>query len=369
MKITKYLLLLILIVSFTSVIFIATQPGDFKITHSERINLDINKVYNYINEPITWKEWIAIPFSEKIIEGQNILILDGKSNKNKFKWVKSKLEKSIYQNYFLDEIPFKSNWIFKKKNNETFISWEIKGSLNFEWKIKALIEGGKQAMFDNQIKSSLKNIKRNLLEDHYFYKIELIGQTDLEYNHSISTDTIVKNTDTDVALKINAEKLLSTSNELGLTKTDKTLHKISKLENNNIEVKSYLPINEEVLTNKGNPIKGERFENLSCYKLIYNGNHDNKQKALIKANKKIDSLNLQLAFKQVYFERQLINSSQTLKRKEWVTEIYIPLKKKKVYKAPVIKTINEEVKEEVLPVLEIAPVAIPKPSIPDVSIQ
>ena len=54
MKITKYILLLVILLSVAFVVFIATQPNDYEINREKIITTSKDNVFNYVNDYTTW---------------------------------------------------------------------------------------------------------------------------------------------------------------------------------------------------------------------------------------------------------------------------------------------------------------------------
>ena len=368
MKITKYFFLLILILTVTSIIFIATQPGTFKIKGEEQIDLNSDKVYNYVNQAETWKDWLAMPNAKNALVGKQLLILDGKTSNNKFRWKNEDKNKSITQDYFLNGVAFNSKWKFISLKNKTIISWEISGELDFFLKFKVLIEGGKQRMFKNQIISSLKNIKRNILNDFFYFEITFDGKQKLSCPSVLYKDSITSYTNLDTAKEQLQKDINSIVKQFDLTKDGDYFFYIQN-SSKSTKIRAYLPIKEEVLTNDNSAIKASKIEEIDVFKTVYKGNKGFETRAIKETKKQIDTLKLLLELENGYFEKTIIGKEKTLKRKDWTTEIYIPLKKKRIYVVPSYNSTIPEPEQTVIPAVEIAPIVTPKPTVPEVSIQ
>ena len=57
MRILKYLFLLFLLLSTAFVVFVATQPGDYKIMRKKEINISKDVLYHFISDTTSLNDW------------------------------------------------------------------------------------------------------------------------------------------------------------------------------------------------------------------------------------------------------------------------------------------------------------------------
>jgi hypothetical protein len=156
MRILKYILLLLLLLSVAFMVFVATQQSDYKVMRSKEIKVTKDIVYNLVSDSaslIDWNPW--------------------KKDEADFKNIKLVFGDTIMQNISVSGEKNESFMRFQKTKKGTLISWELKGKLDFNLKLRSVLQGGVENVLGDKLEEGLNNIDTYLVKELSTYNIKI----------------------------------------------------------------------------------------------------------------------------------------------------------------------------------------------------
>ena len=336
MRIAKYLLLILLLLSFALFVFIATQPNGFSVTAKGTIATSKLQTFEYVNNLSTWEKW-WIPFDEK----SKTLQIDV----SKITYNHSTIEKiASFENdsieLFITDVDFNGssilsfNPIDKKK---TEVLWKINGEVSFKTKFLAFFKGGMQNVLESKMQESFQNIENEMQKTFLDYSITLNGfETKNGLTYIAIVDSINKG-DFDEKRKQNFKRIDAFIKKQNLTKNGDPFV-IFYIDS--IHYLSCIPIAKELdsITVDSSMTKG-KFDSYLALKTTLKGNYSYRNTAWEEAKKSLKKSNYKEKKDGLYIEVYKNESKQTPANN--ITEIYIPVRK------PVI--VNEPKKDSLQP--------------------
>ncbi len=333
MRILKYILLLILLLSIAFVVFVATQKSDYKVLRSKEIEIERDIVYTFVNDSTNlelWSPW--------------------KSNEANFKNIKILPNDSLYQIISLSEIKSESLMLFKKTKNGVLISWEIKGKLDFNLKLLSVIQGGVENVIGDKLDEGLKNIDNYLVKELKTYNIKINGLVTKHMTNYIQQIDTCNIADFQKVSKSMLSNMLSfvSDNDIEILGLPFITYESLGINNKEIIFAMCVPVEEEILTTPGSEISGGHFDEFLAVKTTLNGDYSHREEAWNKAREyAIKSKLLEDPTKGKFIEVYKVSLPKERKPSKWITELYVPVKKKVYYAKPKPKT--EEIQEEIQP--------------------
>lgn len=328
MRILKYIFLLLILFSLAFIVFVATQPGDYKIIRSKEIAISKDILFNFVSDSSALKDWNPWIENQAIFKNENLTSND-----------------TLSQQIIINDKVIKSFFQFKKTKIGTLVTWKIEGKMNFEEKILNTLQGGVQNIIGNKLVDGLKNIDQYLVKEIATYDIKIEGLVTkhaTNYIQQIDTCSIVDFQKESKRLLQNMMSFVE-KNEIIITGLPFITFKTWLKNDKNIIFAMCVPVEEEILTTDGSEISGGRFEEFLAVKTNLKGDYSHKQKAWDKTYSYIREKNLVEEINGTKIEVYKISLPKERKPSKWVTEIYIPIQKK-VYRPKVIKpVVNEEI--------------------------
>jgi hypothetical protein len=171
MKIVKYLLLLLLLLSVGGSVFIATQKSNFKLVKSIVIKTPKMAVYNYLNDNKNYKDWYVFDNNNSSFELEYSKNSSGVGSY--YSWSSSegdgkttlflvKENDSIVQKTEIDGALSETVWKLKDTVGGTKVTCISKGEISFSNKLHAFLNGGISKIIGRKLELSLKNLDRSL---------------------------------------------------------------------------------------------------------------------------------------------------------------------------------------------------------------
>ena len=345
MKIAKYLFLLVILLAITVSVFIATTDGSYTIQKSKVINIPKEKVYNYV---LDFKNWENFDFIKKdaaltlkyspITSGINSQFnWQGTKTTGQIKSLFVLENDSIAQEMIYDGIPSQLTWTFKDTLKSTKVTWTTKGKLNFKEKVYALIYGGAKSKMGNLFEKGLANINTILTTQVNTFKISVEGFVErdtLVYLQSLAQCNIK-----DLPLRI--KKIVPKLKQLAVNTNTKTsgspfiVYHARDTLNNTIKFSIAIPVVKKVYTSQGSDILPGQIMPFQAIKATLEGDYSHKDAMLqqihqyMKKNKLVQNDN----FRVIEILRKSIATDES--PAQWVTDIYVPVKLKKVIVKPI----------------------------------
>ena len=314
MRILKYILLLLLLFSVAFVVFVATQQSDYKVVRSKEINISKDIVSSFVsdtNSLVDWNPW--------------------DKNTTIFKNLKSVPGETIMQTITVSGEKNESFMRFQKTKKGSLVTWELKGKLDFNLKMLSVLQGGVDNVLGNKLEEGLNNIDRYLVKELTTYKIVISG---LVTKHATNYIQQI-----DTCSLIDFQKVSKNMLQNMMTFVDKNDIEIIGLPfityeniNNNdkkIIFSMCVPVEEEILTTPGSEISGGHFDEFLAAKVILKGDYSHRKEAWNKARKYVNQKKItEDNINGKYIEVYKVSLPKERKPSNWVTEIYVPVKKR-----------------------------------------
>lgn len=348
MKITKYILLLLLLLSFAFIVFVATQPNEYEIKREKVINTSKDNVFNYVNDYTTWEDWFnlkefdpsaTINYTEITTGTDAGFSWNSSTTNGKIKTTNEALNQSINQDFYLNDDVHKITWTFAQTPKGTKVNWSMKGNLSFKWKFNTILRSGMDDVFGAIFEKGINEIEKYLVTELESMKIIHNGiVTKHATNFIQQKDSCSIN-----EFQIKAKKMLQNmiqfveNNEIELVglpfvMVDKRDEKL-----NYIKFAMCVPVEEEILTTEGSEISGNHFDEFLAFKTTLTGDYNHLKRARKKANDEITKLNYSIDSTNKYIEIYKVSLPKVKNPSQWVTELYFPVKKEVIKSFKTIK--------------------------------
>lgn len=314
MKILKYILLLLLLLGIAFIVFVATQRGDYKIVRAKEINIAKDIVFTFITDSSANQDWSP-----------------WKSNEAFFKNIKTVPNDSIIQNITLSEVKNESLMRFQKTKKGVLITWEMKGSLDFNLKLLSVLQGGVENVIGDKLDEGLENINSYLVKELKTYNIKINGLVTKHMTNYIQQIDTCNAAEFQKISKSMLQNMMSFVEKNDIKIIGLPFITYENISNNDKEIifAMCVPVEEEILTTPGSEISGGHFEEFLAVKATLNGDYSHRKEAWNKArnyarkNKLVEN-SINGKFIEVYN----ISLPKERKPSKWVTEFYVPVKKK-----------------------------------------
>ncbi|MDD5149194.1 MAG: transcriptional regulator [Flavobacterium sp.] len=354
MRILKYLFLLLLLSMVALTIFIATQKGDFSVKRSKIINSTKATVYNYVNDSKNWEEWnslalddagIKVTYSQNTIGKGSSYSWEGKNGYGDFQTLYTKENDSIVQKMNFNGNTADVFWSFKDTLGGTKVTWITKGKMDFTYKVLTVLNGGAKGIIGMMFEKSLVNIDKKLDYEINTYSVKVNGLVNIPESYYLAQtftseiSKVGKNSGIVFPKIINFCKknnITISGNPFIIYHTYDSIKQLTKLS-------ICIPIKDSIFFSEGSDISSVKTTPYQAVKTTLTGDYSHKNKALIKTNEFINLNYLSLNPLFSHLEIYKISKNENKSPSKWVTEIYIPVKPKVVYKKPLVEESKNEV--------------------------
>jgi effector-binding domain-containing protein len=340
MKIVKYLLLLLVLLSVGGSVFIATQKSDYTLIKSIVIKTPISSVYNYLNDNKNYKDWYVLNSDNSTIELEysknssgvgSYYSWSGSEGDGKTTVFYSKENDSIVQKIEIDGALSEVVWKLKDTTGGTKVSYTSKGEMSFSNKLHAFLNGGVSKVIGKKIELSLKNLDRNLDYELNTYSVTSNGVVFKKGCYYLKQTINTKLSRLNYNVKILIPYLINFSNQNKITITGKPFIIYNSIdeskETTNISI--CLPIKRRIFTSSGSDIICNELEGFTAFKTTLSGDYSHRKTAWKKTkvfiNKNNETLDKTISVLEVYDKSYIDGVSPS----KWQTIIYTAVKNKK----------------------------------------
>lgn len=313
MKIIKYIFLLLLLFSVAFVVFVATQPTDYTIKRTKEIKASKDIIYNFVSDSTAFVDWN--PWDK---------------NETSLKTIHAIANDSVSQNILINNEEHQSFLNFKTTSNGTLVSWEMKGSLDFNLKMMSVLRGGVDTVLGKELEQGLTNIETYLVKELTKYTIQTEDFVTLPAKNYLKQVDTCALADFEKRTKFLLQNMLNfvTENKIKTTGAPFLIYENKKTANKQTIFALCIPVEDEILTTEGSEITGGHFDAFFAAKTLLTGDYSHRDEAWRKTTSFIRN--------KKFIEDKTIASIEIFKvclpneRKpsKWVTEIYIPVKQK-----------------------------------------
>lgn len=313
MRILKYLFLLFLLLSTAFVVFVTTQPGDYKIMRKKEINISKDVLYHFISDTTSLNDWSPWEKDEISLVNKNLSSTD-----------------SIAHTIILNEEKTSSLFHFQKTNKGTIVTWEVNGKLDLKLKILSVLKGGATNVVGSELEKGLANIDHYLVNEISNYTIKINGLVTKNNTNYIQQEATCAVADFQKKSKAMLQNMVAfvTKNDIKITGLPFVIYKTKKTSDNKTVFAMCVPVEEEILTTEGSEISGGHFDSFLAVKATLNGDYSHNEKAWKEARKYMNKSKLSEDLIGKPIEIYKVSLPKERKPSKWVTEIYIPVQRK-----------------------------------------
>ena len=330
MRILKYIFLLFLLFSLAFVVFVATQPGDYKIIRSKEIKISKDILFNFVSDTSALPNWSPWNQNEVVFKNDSITSND-----------------TLSQQLFFAKNPNKSLFRFENTKKGTLVTWELNGKMDFKSKLANALQGGVHNVIGDKLVEGLINIDNYLVKELSTYTIEIEGLVTKHATNYIQQIDTCTTADFQKVSKRLLQNMISfvAQNEIKITGLPFIVFDNKKLPQNKISFAMCVPVEEEILTTEGSDISGGHFDEFLAIKTILTGDYSHKKEAWAKTVNYVKKEKLIEDVSGKYIEIYKVSLPKERKPSKWVTEIYAPIKRKEAPKfvRPITPTATTEV--------------------------
>lgn len=326
MRILKYILLLLLLLSVAFVVFVATQKADYKIVRSKEIKIAPDVVFTFVSDSSSNQDWSP-----------------WKSEEASFKNIKITPNDSLIQNITISEIKNESLMRFQKTKNGVLITWEMKGNLDFNLKLLSVLQGGVENVLGDKLEEGLENIDTYLVKELKTFNIKINGLVTKHMTNYIQQIDTCTTADFHKVSKSMLQNMISfvEKNDIEILGLPFITYESISTNDNEIIFAMCVPVEEEILTTPGSEISGGHFDEFLAVKTTLTGDYTHRKEAWNKARNYVRKNKLaEDSFNGKFIEVYKVSLPKERKPSKWVTELYVPVKKK--VSAPKPKTETSE---------------------------
>ena len=313
MRILKYVLLLLLLFSVAFIVFVATQPSDYKIKRTKEIKVAKDIVFNFVSDSTTIADWNPWDKNEAVFKNNTSTSTD-----------------SLLQNIIVNNEENKSLLQFQKTKSGTLITWELNGKLDFNLKMLSVLQGGVDNVLGDKLDEGLNNIDNYLVKELTTYTIKVNGLVTKHTTNYIQQIDTCALADFQKKSKIMLQNMLSfvEKNDIKITGLPFIVYENKNTVDNQTIFAMCVPVEEEILTTEGSEISGGHFDEFLAVKTTLVGDYSHNKEAWKKTATYINEKKVVEDEAGKHIEIYKVSLPKERKPSKWVTEIYVPIKKR-----------------------------------------
>jgi len=347
MKAFKYIVLLILILTIGSTIYIATLDNSYEVSRTKIINAPIEVVYDNVNDYKNWPSWSPWLEKDSLAELTYSDITFGKDASYSWKSEHKKvgegsmttIESTSFQsiNQKMASIkPWESEsevfWSFKPVSEGTEVTWSMKGEMSFGEKAYLTFNGGMDKMIGPGFEKGLAKLDTVLQTSMKKFSVSVSGVTTHSGGYYIYRTGSCKIDEyqskknelmPQLDMYVDRNKISSTGPAFSL------YHKVD-VENNAVIFSCAIPVSEKIITDASSGLQTGMLKPFEAVKVILNGNYSNIEAAWTEGLEFIKENDLEEVHTIPALEAYPTNPVLVPNPANWVTEIYIPVIKKPI---------------------------------------
>ena len=325
MRIAKYLFLLLLLISGTISVFVATKDGNYIVEKTKIIDVPKDIVFKYASDI---KNWDSInPWKNEAAKINAIQSIDGEK---------------ILQNISINNIENEMELTFKDTlAKKTAVTWTKKGTLNFRDKFLSLLNRGTKNNFDKMFELGLSNLNAILTSEINSFSVKDIAFVNRDTVFYIQRPLSCKIDELPSKIKRILPKLnqLLKNTNTPANGSPFIIYHSKDTVHNTITFSVAIPTKQKVFTTSESDIYNGQTNPFQAVKATLTGNYLHKKEALSKIFAFMEKNKLEQSPIHKEIEIIPVNSLNSNSAANWTTEIYIPVRPKK---ATPVKPINKD---------------------------
>ncbi|GAA4815833.1 SRPBCC family protein [Litoribaculum gwangyangense] len=342
MKALKYILFLILIAIIGLAIYIAVQPNEFSFNRSKIIKAPVSVVFNKVNDFKNWPDfspWIEQEPTATLIFGDTTSGTNGNYawkgdilGEGSMKNLSVVIDQSINQ-YITFIKPFKSeseiNWTFETSEEGTKVTCGMNGKQDFMTKMYTTFAGSIEENTAPDFDRGLYKLDSIIQVDMSRYSIKINGITQHGGGYYLYNTTSCKISELNTKMQEMMTTIINYASEHHIKMAGAPFANYIKWdeENNAVIFSSCLPTTEKVITVPNSDILTGQFLPFNALKTTLKGDYKNLKEAWETAMNYIPENNLEIPNDGPMLEVYSTDPMETPNPADWITEIYIAVKR------------------------------------------
>lgn len=348
MRILKYILLLILLISLAFSVYLSTNEGDFSVTKSKVINIDKSILFQYVNEYQNWESFLYLNDKNmKVSYPKNTVGVGGS-----FSWTNSN------GNGFLETIYLKENDSIAQKfswNNEvsdayitfkdtvggTKVTWNSNGKLNFMGKLDSFFSGGIDKKIGSDFENNLIALEKVLSKEISTYSIDLDGIVEVSHQKYLKRKGESTISGFYTVLQESMPLLYNFVQENNIKTNKQKFVVFDKFDvaNDKVEFSIATTLLEIIYTTPESEFTVDSIMPHQALKIRLKGDYSHSKEAWDKGLDYLKKNNLEQNFNGTFREVYVKNKTDVKQPSKWLTEIYIPIKKQVIVPVRTVSTV------------------------------
>ncbi|MQP52572.1 MULTISPECIES: GyrI-like domain-containing protein [unclassified Flavobacterium] len=313
MRILKYILLLLLLLGVAFVVFVATQKSDYTIVRSKEIKISKDIVYNFVTDSTAHIDWN--PWKKDIAVFENIKLVTGDT---------------IIQSILVKGEKNESFMRFQNTKKGALVTWKLKGKLDFNLKLLSVLQGGVDNVLGDKLEEGLNNIDSYLVKELTTYNIKINGLVTKHATNYIQQIDTCSFADFHKVSKAMLQNMMAFVDKNDIIITGLPFISYNSWDNKTKTTifSMCVPVEEEILTTDGSEISGGHFDEFLAIKTTLTGDYSHNKEAWNKTLAYLKKKNLIEDINGAKIEVYKISLPKERKPSKWVTELYVPVKKR-----------------------------------------
>ncbi len=338
MKIAKYLFLLLLLLAGTIAVFVATKNGNYTIKKTTYIKVPEKIVFNFLANKNNWIEFISAKENPKKDNSLSVF------------------EKDSIQKIFFNKkgLPITTTLFIKDSLKNTKLTWVLKGKMSFEDKFLSIIGKGVPNDYEDRIENNLQKINTFLTEEQNSFSVKINGFVKRDTLYYIQKPVTTTQENLPKVLKKVLPQLIKLLHNTNTPQNGNPFiiyHKKDTI-SRNVTLSIAVPTKYKIYTSSDSDIFSGQINPYQAVKTTLLGNYNHKENAYLQTKEYLLKNKLEQNSKTKIIEVLPKNSFTDKLASKWITQIYIPVRLKKltVRVRPVsLDTIRKTTSTKVIP--------------------
>lgn len=339
MKTAKVIIIILLIFIIGSCGYIAVQPNSYDIQRSKVIKAPAELLFNQINDFKNWESWspwvekepdlqITYPEQTSGIGGSYSWV--GKDGPGTMKTLAVSEYDSISQEMQFGSFP-PSNvyWKFDKADEGTKVTWGMKADqVPFLLKFFAVISGGMDKMIGPDYERGLEKLDSLVIKSMGKFEVSINGVK--EYGGGFylykTTNATNDNISATMAQQYGSIGMFMAKNNIAMNGMPLTVYQDMNMDDGTVIMSNGIPVSEKINIIDDSGVLCGYIPKTKVLKTTLKGNYTNLSRAWAESMNYLAENNLEQSDVKP-FEIYTNDPGDFPNPADWVTEIYIPIKK------------------------------------------
>src|SRR5690554_1654213 len=330
MKIFKYVVIILVLLTVFLSVYIATGKSTFELNVSRQTELSEQRLFRYVNNLQNFKEWNPWNNNESAFKLDSV----SQGTGAKVYWTgDSALIDNVLPNdmihlkIHIDGGDYDTKMSFSKKDGKTTLNWNVTGNLSFKEKVQLFFKGTPETLIAPTFEKGLNAIVHHISEslENFSIKSEnlIVFQETIYIKQTIESD--IESLGDKMFQSMEHMNNFAKNFELEPYGSPFTIFENIDVLSGNVRYSVCMPIKNLFHTAEGSDIVCETKPAFYGYKTVLKGDYIHSDKAWEEVKKQITNNNLtqRADLKPLSIYKTSILTTQ--RSNEWITEFIIPI--------------------------------------------